>query len=521
MIKISIFLTALLMTGCGPGKSDNSLSSKTPDTLTVAFYNVENLFDLKFDGLEYPEYKPGNSNWDRVMQRKKVENMAQVIAAINADVIALCEVENSNALEELKDAIGIRGIKYPYTATGDQPVKTITCTAVLSKYPLGNIKGIPVYLKGGAKTRNILEADILIHGRTLKVFVNHWPSKMAPESFRFKAAETLLSRIQGITAGKDYVILGDFNCDYDEYSKLITFGHNDTQGKTGINNVLGTTTGGNGMPVRFVNEWELKSLNHYDLWLELPESDRRSYVFKGNPQTPDHILLPSALFDSTGFSYLDNSFRAFTWNGELLKNNIPFRWRTKWKRKRKLHVGEGYSDHLPLIARFVSRPFRYDSTGIRFSSTPYKNQDCLDSGVGFECSTDGWMSCNSGVELSRDTCSAENGSYCLFIRGAAQKSSCSAARVVLEKKEKGKLLVFDFKGSGKICFRVRSRGLKWVYYNAGEFKKSKSARYKEVNFLKWKRLTLRLDEVPEEEVEFEIRAGKGEPFNLWVDNVRW
>jgi hypothetical protein len=64
---------------------------------------------------------------------------------------------------------------------------------------------------------------------------------------------------------------------------------------------------------------------------------------------------------------------------------------------------------------------------------------------------------------------------------------------------------------------------KWVSHNAPEFAPSKSARYKEWTSNKWTELKLPLpppSSPSENDVEVELRAGKGQPFNVWIDRVR-
>ena len=71
----------------------------------VASYNVENLFDAKMDGGEYEEYMPENKHgWNEAMLQIKIANLARVIKDMDADVIALAEIENKEVLEKLNRA---------------------------------------------------------------------------------------------------------------------------------------------------------------------------------------------------------------------------------------------------------------------------------------------------------------------------------------------------------------------------------------------------------------------------------
>ena len=66
----------------------------------VASYNVENLFDLKHDGTEYREYIPNTkSNWNKKTYNIKLKNISKVINELDADIIALQEIESKKALK--------------------------------------------------------------------------------------------------------------------------------------------------------------------------------------------------------------------------------------------------------------------------------------------------------------------------------------------------------------------------------------------------------------------------------------
>jgi len=77
---------------------------------TIAFYNVENLFDTIKDSLVFDDdYTPeGSFQWTHKRYKQKIENLAGVIAGIGKrfrkgppDVIGLCEVENLQVLQDL------------------------------------------------------------------------------------------------------------------------------------------------------------------------------------------------------------------------------------------------------------------------------------------------------------------------------------------------------------------------------------------------------------------------------------
>ena len=316
-------------------------------TFKVATYNVENLFDMHFSGREYAEYIPGSKfGWNYNNYSKKLQNISKVIYDLNASVIALEEIESKRALLDLRDAIKKRGLSYRYYAIANKKDTTVK-VALLSKFKITKTKDILVTYS--SKYRDILEAHLLVENKPLIIFANHWKSKSGPESERIISAKALKKRVEELPKGSEYIILGDFNSNYNE---LITFLNdrrlNDTHGKTGINTILKTVKKG-----KFVTKEMAKkdcSLL-YNLWLELPLALRYSYIYKGERDSIDNILLPCTMFDGKGIDYVDNSFNVFK-KDYLFKNGMIFRWERAYGYGP--FTGRGYSDHLPIYAYFTT-----------------------------------------------------------------------------------------------------------------------------------------------------------------------
>jgi hypothetical protein len=62
------------------------------------------------------------------------------------------------------------------------------------------------------------------------------------------------------------------------------------------------------------------------------------------------------MFDAKGIDYVNDSFKVF--NSSYLFHKKGFIYR--WQYKNKKHLGEGYSDHLPVVATFSTKPYRFD-----------------------------------------------------------------------------------------------------------------------------------------------------------------
>jgi endonuclease/exonuclease/phosphatase family metal-dependent hydrolase len=530
-----IIITVIIITvfyGCDNHSSINTNSAvavnkKTkvpprplPDTITAAFYNVENLFDFNLDGTEYDEFKPGWHGWSAEMQKKRLISAAKVVAAIGADAVGLCEIENENALRELAVVLDNMGAPYSYSVAADANGGATT-TALLSKFPIVEKRVFPV--KG---SRSILEAVVARGGDTLRLFVNHWPSKRHKESARVAAAQTLRRRLDSLQAGADYLVMGDFNSNYDEYASFHSSGHDDTQGLTGINHTMKTVAEGAHpkAPARFVCARELPACGgcHYNPWLDAEESSRMSYVYRGAKNTIDNMLLPASLFDTAGYSYLPGSFHAFTWEGQLLKGGVPYRWQMYYKGKEKYHKGEGYSDHLPIIAKLTRSKLLSDSI-----NTPCADINPALAIGDFASSTDGWLSGDSRFSVERDGKQTETGSRNLRISGLHESENRTAARATLTSAPAQKFLTLSIRGEGKLSIRLRRPNEKWSYHNAPDFDTKKAAKYNAWKSDRWTAMKLPLPPKPQDgdginnnDIEVEIRAGKGEKFLVWIERVR-
>ena len=72
------------------------------NTFSIASYNVENFFDLNNDNDEYSEFIPNTkSNWNQNTFNIKVNNLVKVLSDVDADIIALQEVENRELMQLL------------------------------------------------------------------------------------------------------------------------------------------------------------------------------------------------------------------------------------------------------------------------------------------------------------------------------------------------------------------------------------------------------------------------------------
>jgi len=321
--KIIIFLSPLLLYS---------------DSFTVASYNVQNLFDMKFDGREYEQFIPNKHNWTKKILDIKLNSISDVICDLEADIIGLQEVENKNAFRLLKNRLKRVGCEYKYSAITHNQKSSIQLS-LLSKYPLIDIKE----LKSSIDTdRYILQATALINNHKLILFINHWKAKSrgGVESRRVSYAKTL---VKNLPKNGEYIILGDFNTKYNEFLN-INKKYDDTNGVIALNHILKTVDKN-----QLITKNSIKYGFYYNLWLEVPIYHRWSVNFYGHKGAIDSIILPYTLLDKKDIDYVDKSFRVFKPNYLFTKEH----WMNRWQYKNKKHQGKGYSDHFPIYAKFT------------------------------------------------------------------------------------------------------------------------------------------------------------------------
>lgn len=201
---------------------------------TIAFYNVENLFDTINDVTINDEASPMmelKSNRSKVYWQK-IDNMASVIAQIGADkantgpaIIGVSEVENLSVLEDLVKSDHLSKMDYGIIHY-DSPDKRGIDVALLyqKRYfkPVYHEAINPNIYRDGFKvhTRDQLLVSGYLDDELIHVIVNHWPSRSGGEAksrpSREKAAyqnTKIVDQVREKDPDAKILIMGDFNDD--------------------------------------------------------------------------------------------------------------------------------------------------------------------------------------------------------------------------------------------------------------------------------------------------------------------
>jgi predicted extracellular nuclease len=339
MKKLSLVLFFLLFTGLL-----FALEGTNPpkNKLTVAFYNVENLFDtIKTEGFRDEDFTPeGRNAWNSERYFKKINDLGRVISELNPDrlpeIVGLCEVENREVLTDLVQSEFLHTGEYEIIHETGPDARGIDVALIYRKdfFQYISHSTIPVRFDFApdSRTRDIL----YVKGKasetdTFHLFVNHWSSRIGGE------AETEPRRIVAAMKLRDAV---DSLLSVNPEAKILIMGDfNDEPTNTSIFSFLNA----NNKRKNYTNE-ELYNLM-YDLH---NQHDEGSFFFRGKWNMLDQVIVSRAFLQAgNGFymGYDDGRIFRAPWKMTVRESDtaeFPFRTFAGGE-----YLG-GISDHLPV-----------------------------------------------------------------------------------------------------------------------------------------------------------------------------
>ena len=203
---------------------------------TVAFYNLENLFDTINDPLKYDEASPImelKANRSEIYE-KKIKNMARVISNIGTDmvnnspaVIGVCEIENRKVLEDLVNDPLLLSKDYGIVHFEGPDRRSIDVALLYQKALFQPVESssheLLIYddlTRKRVFTRDQLLVSGKLDGDLIYIIVNHWPSRSGGEarsrSKRVGAAKLnkrIIDSLQSINPYAKILTMGDLNDD--------------------------------------------------------------------------------------------------------------------------------------------------------------------------------------------------------------------------------------------------------------------------------------------------------------------
>lgn len=302
---------------------------------TVAFYNLENLFDYEDDPITFDDDRTpsGKDHWTKEIYEAKLKNMAQVISEIGADItgtapalIGVCETENRRVLEDLVNQDALLLHNYGIIQFDSPDRRGIDVALLYQKrvFTPTHYKAIPLYIYDDndiskrVYTRDQLLVSGMLDGELIHLIVNHWPSRSGGE------ARSRPKRIKAAKLNKQII---DSLFSNDPYAKIITMGDlNDDPTSPSVKDYLKAKKKKENLhikelynPMEQMHKKGMGTLAYRDAWnlfdqmiisTELTKEDYSSYRFyKAGIYNKSYLANPRGRYKGYPYrSYADGGF---------------------------------------------------------------------------------------------------------------------------------------------------------------------------------------------------------------------
>jgi len=223
-MKFKLFLLVICLPILGSSQQKSTVKIRT-----IAFYNVENLFDTENDSLTFDDDRTpeGKDQWTQERYKQKIENISKVISHIglkesktSPDLIGLCEIENKKVLEDLISHPTLQKMNYGIVHFDSPDERGIDVAFIYKKAN---------FLPTSFQSRRLLLQNIdgerdytrdQLDDEQIYCIVNHWPSRSGAAARskpnRLAAAKLnkrIIDSIVKIDHTAKIISMGDFNDD--------------------------------------------------------------------------------------------------------------------------------------------------------------------------------------------------------------------------------------------------------------------------------------------------------------------
>ncbi len=322
LLPLFFLLGISFLLSCSQSCSLSGTGMAGQSKIKVLNWNLETFFDGNFDGNEYDEFKNSSSGWNSDKYSQRLERLAEVIKSVDPDVIVMEELEKEEQLHDIYNRLCSSfnlSKNYSWGCFSKEEGSSIGC-GVMSRYPLSAPAVHSMDMRSVADSqpsvRPVMQVDITVKNKVVRMFVNHWKSKSGGELesqiWRDYQEEILADCLRSAASqGIPAFACGDFNKDIQEFRKV--------SGKKEGNNIV--LKGKEDFPV--YSPWydELGNLITPGSYCYNSQWERIDHFFGGRK-----ITVTDFKVEKSG-----------PWAGE---NGLPSKYYVKW--------GTGYSDHLPV-----------------------------------------------------------------------------------------------------------------------------------------------------------------------------
>ncbi len=315
---------------------------------TIAFYNVENLFDTKNDTLTFDDDRTpnGKDNWTIARYQKKIADISKVLSEIGSnytktspDIIGLCEVENRHVIEDLVNHPNLQDKNYGIVHFDSPDERGIDVALIYKKaiFLPTDFTSHRLLLINQDDERDYTRDQLIVSGlldeEQIHILVNHWPSRSGGE------ARSKPNRLAAAKLNKRII---DSILRLDISAKIISIGdYNDDPIDTSLKKVLKT-------------KGKQQKLEEGDLFNPMEKLYKKgigSLAYRDKWNLFDQIFFTKSLVDLK-----DNSYRF--WKADVFDPSylVSKKGRYKGYPFRTYAGGSysgGYSDHFPVYIHLI------------------------------------------------------------------------------------------------------------------------------------------------------------------------
>lgn len=328
----------------------NAQGQRTFKVQTIAFYNLENLFDFEDDPFTFDDDRTpeGKDHWTENNYRVKLQNMAKVISEIGRQVtgrapaiIGVCEIENRRVLEDLLNQDHLRNEGYGIVHFDSPDRRGIDVALLYRKtvFTPSHYRALELLLYDDQDrskriyTRDQLVVSGMLDNERIHFIINHWPSRSGGE------ARSRPKRLKAAWLNK-FII--DSLWSIDPYAKIVSMGDfNDDPGSPSIKRVLKT--------INKRKEPQLKRL--YNPMENMHKKGMGTLAYRDGWNLFDQIIISSEFLkrDYSSYRYykagIYSNTKMITASGRY--KGYPFRSFTD------SGFTGGYSDHFPVYLYII------------------------------------------------------------------------------------------------------------------------------------------------------------------------
>ncbi len=230
-IRILFFLSLFLVFPFANGYGQTPEQGRELISVSIGFYNVENLFDTINDPtIRDDDWTPEGSNrWNTKRYNEKLENLAEAIGKMGTDlnpdgpaVLGLAEVENRAVLEDLaaQEKIKDRNYQVVHYPSPDRRGVDVAFFYNPKYFRYISSQVIPTIIEDRPdfRTRDQLLLTGELMGERMHFIVAHWPSRVGGERrsrpLRIAKADLAMAVIDSILdaePGAKIFKMGDYN----------------------------------------------------------------------------------------------------------------------------------------------------------------------------------------------------------------------------------------------------------------------------------------------------------------------